>query len=383
MALEVGEEELRRSEAWLIHAQKLSHTGNWVYNAKATQYLYWSDEAYRIWGFDSLRGPPSRRNMWRRVHPNDRDSVRQEVQDSLRERRDFVAEFRLLLPDGTVKYLRATSSHLFSSRGELLEAVSSHIDVTDWKRAQEERERLRQLEAELTHMNRLIIMGELAASLAHEITQPIAAARNNARASLNFLSTQPPNLPEVREALDCILNEADRAERIIGRIRDQVKKAPARIDRLNLNQAIDEVIGLTRGEIAKNGIAVQTRFAEELPNVRCDRVQLQQIVLNLILNAIEAMSATDDDVRELSVSTEHGEASEVLVTVCDSGPGIDPDRRRQVFDAFYTTKPSGLGMGLSICRSIIDAHGGRLWADANEPKGAAFKFTLPSAERGP
>ena len=148
-ALKDREEALRRSEAWLIQGQKLSHTGNWVYTAAATQYLYWSEESYRIWGFDPLRGLPSREDMWRRIHPDDRDAVRKEVQDALREKRDFVAEFRLLLSDGTVKYLRATTSHLFSSRGELLEAVSSHIDVTDWKRAQEESERLRQLEAEI------------------------------------------------------------------------------------------------------------------------------------------------------------------------------------------------------------------------------------------
>jgi PAS domain S-box-containing protein len=380
-ALKDREEALRRSEAWLIQGQKLSHTGNWVYNAAATQYLYWSEESYRIWGFDPLRGLPSREDMWRRIHPDDRDAVRKEVQDSLRENRDFVAEFRLLLPDGTVKYLQATTSHLFSSRGELVEAVSSHIDVTDQKRARDEHERLRQLEADLTHMNRLTMMGELTASLAHEITQPIAAARNNARASLNFLSKQPPDLAEVREALGCIVEDADRAGQIIGRIRDQVKKAPARMDRFNLNEAIDEVIGMTRSEIARNGVRVQTRLTDELPDVQGDRVQLQQIVLNLILNAAEAMSASDDHIRELSVGATRSGANDILVAVRDSGPGIDPARRERVFDAFYTTKPSGLGMGLSICRSIIDAHGGRLWVEANEPCGAAFQFILPGAER--
>jgi PAS domain S-box-containing protein len=380
-ALKDREEALRRSEAWLIQGQKLSHTGNWVYNAAATQYLYWSEESYRIWGFDPLRGLPSREDMWRRIHPDDRDAVRREVQDALRENRDFVAEFRLLLPDGAIKYLQATTSHLFSPRGELVEAVSSHIDVTDQKRARDEHERLRQLEADLTHMNRLTMMGELAASLAHEITQPIAAARNNARASLNFLSKQPPDLAEVTEALGCIVEDADRAGQIIGRIRDQVKKAPARMDRFNLNEAIDEVIGMTRSEIARNGVRVQTRLTDELPDVQGDRVQLQQIVLNLILNAAEAMSESDDHIRELSVGATRSGANDILVAVRDSGPGIDPARRERVFDAFYTTKPSGLGMGLSICRSIIDAHGGRLWVEANEPCGAAFQFILPGAER--
>ena len=186
-ALRDSEEALRRSEAWLTQAQRLSHTGNWVYNATTMLYLYWSDESYRIWGFDPLQGLPSRENMWQRIHPDDRDRVREEVQEALRQKRDFAAEFRIVLPDGTVKYLEATTHHEFSSLGALVEAVSTHVDVTERKRAQDEHERLRQLEADLAHMNRLSMMGELTASLAHEITQPIASARNNARAALNFL----------------------------------------------------------------------------------------------------------------------------------------------------------------------------------------------------
>ena len=186
-ALRDSEEALRRSEAWLTQAQRLSHTGNWVYNATTMRYLYWSDESYRIWGFDPLQGLPSRENMWQRIHPDDRDRVREEVQEALRQKRDFAAEFRILLPDGTVKYLEATTYHEFSSLGALVEAVSTHVDVTERKRAQDEHERLRQLESDLAHMNRLSVMGELTASLAHEITQPIASARNNARAALNFL----------------------------------------------------------------------------------------------------------------------------------------------------------------------------------------------------
>ena len=177
------------------------------------------------------------------------------------------------------------------------------------------------------------------------------------------------------------MGDADRAGQIIDRIRDHIKKAPPRNDRFDLNEAIDEVIGLARSAIAKNGVSVQTRLAEGLLAVQGDRVQLQQVVLNLILNAVEAMSAVDEGVRELLLSTEQSETYGVLVAVRDSGPGIDPERREHVFDAFYTTKSSGVGMGLSICRSIIGAHGGRLWVDENEPRGAVFQFTLPSAER--
>jgi signal transduction histidine kinase len=239
------------------------------------------------------------------------------------------------------------------------------------------RERLRQVEADLAHMNRLSIMGELAASLAHEVTQPIATARNNARAAMNFLDKRPPELGEVREAVGCIVGDADRAGEIIDRIRDHIKKAPPRRDHFDLSEAVKEVIVLAQGAITKNGVSVQTRLAEGLLPVQGDRVQLQQVVLNLILNAVDAMGLVDAGARELLVSIEQNHTNGVLVAVRDSGPGIDPERRERVFEAFYTTKSNGVGMGLSICRSIIDAHGGRLWADANEPLGAVFQFTLP------
>jgi PAS domain S-box-containing protein len=344
------------------------------------QYLYWSDESYRIWGFDPLQGLPSREHMWQRIHPGDRDRVREEVQEALRQKRDFTGEFRILLPDGTVKYLEATTHHEFSSLGALVEAVSTHVDVTERKRAQDEHQRLHQLEADLAHMNRLSMMGELSASLAHEITQPIASARNNARAALNFLAKQPPDLGEIWEALGCVVGDADRAGNIIDRIRDQVKKAPPRKDRFDLNEAINEVIVLAGSAVTKNGVSVQTRLTEGLAPVQGDRVQLQQVVLNLILNAVEAMGSVEAGARELLISSEQSQTNGALVAVRDSGPGIDPERLERVFEAFYTTKSGGVGMGLSICRSIIDAHGGRLWADVNEPRGAAFQFTLPSAE---
>jgi signal transduction histidine kinase len=243
-----------------------------------------------------------------------------------------------------------------------------------------ERERLRQLEADLAHMNRLSIMGEQAASLAHEVKQPIAAARNNACAALHFLDRHPPDLDEVREALGSVVGDADRAGDIIDRIRDHIKKAPSRKDRFDLNKAINEVIVLAQGAITTNRVSIQTRLTDGLFPVQGDRVQLQQVVLNLILNAIEAMSSIDDTARELSISSEQSQADGVYVAVRDSGPGIDPDHLERVFEAFYTTRSGGMGMGLSICRSIIDAHGGQLWAEANEPRGAVFQFTLPATE---
>jgi len=243
---------------------------------------------------------------------------------------------------------------------------------------QEQTAKIRTVQAELAHVSRVTTLGQFTASIAHEVNQPIAAARNNARAGLNFLDRRPPDLAEVREALDCIVGDTDRAADIIDRIRDHIKKAPPKKEHFDLNEAIDEVVVLARSAISKNGVSVQTPRAERVLPVEGDRVQLQQVVLNLILNAVEAMGSVQEGPRELSISTEQTQANGVLVAARDSGPGIDPENIERVFEAFYTTKSSGVGMGLSICRSIIDAHGGRLWAEPNEPRGAVFQFTLPA-----
>jgi PAS domain S-box-containing protein len=264
---------------------------------------------------------------------------------------------------------------LFKEGGK--EAVAFVLDLTERKRAEEA---VRELESDFAHMNRVSMMGELAASLSHEITQPMASARNNARAAQNFLDMQPPDLSETREALACVVGDVDRAGDIIDRIREHMKKTPPRKERFDLNAAINEVIVLARSVITRNGVSVQTRLADHLIPIQGDRVQLQQVVLNLILNAVEAMGSVEAGARALSISTEQDHTS-VIVAVRDSGPGIAPDHFDRVFEAFYTTKSSGVGMGLSICRSIIDAHGGRLWAEANEPRGAVFQFTLPGGER--
>jgi PAS domain S-box-containing protein len=257
------------------------------------------------------------------------------------------------------------------------ERVAFVLDLTERKRAEEA---LRELESDFAHMNRVSTLGELAASLSHEIAQPIASAYNNARAAENFLEMEPPDLGEVREALGCIVADTDRAGEIIDRIRELIKKAPPRKERFDLNAAINEVIILARSVTSRNGVLVEIRLADGLSFVQGDRVQLQQVLLNLILNGVEAMGSVEAHARELLISTEREQTS-VLVAVRDSGPGIDPTHLERVFDAFYTTKSAGTGMGLAISRSIIDAHGGELWAAANEPRGAVFRFTLPDAER--
>ena len=222
-------------------------------------------------------------------------------------------------------------------------------------------------------------MGQLAASVAHEISQPIATARNNARAALRFSCRNPADMEGIREALCCVLKDIDRAGALINSIREQLKKSAPRKGNFDLNSAIMGMIALARNDMATTGVSVHTRLAEGLPPVEGDPVQLQQVVLNLILNAVEAMNSVDGR-RELLISTEQDQAHELLVAVRDSGPGIDPEYIDRVFEPFYTTKASGTGMGLSICRSIIDAHGGRLWADANDPWGAVFQFTLPAGK---
>jgi PAS domain S-box-containing protein len=365
-----AEDGLRRSEAYLAEAQKLSHSGSAAYTETKVHYL--SEEAFRMFGFDPREGLPSRKAALERIHPDDRERARKEARKSVEQKKDYKLEYRFLLPDGTVEYIEADAHPKFSASGELVEVVSTIIDVTERKRAEAQ-------VAELAHLSRVMTLGQFTASIAHEVNQPIGSARNNARTALNFLDRNPPDLSEVREALGCIVADADRAGGIIERIRDQTKKVPARSDSFDLNRAIEEIIGLAQSMITENGVSVQIRLASGMAPVQGDRVQPQQVVLNLILNAVEAMRSIEMDERQLSISTEQSDANGTLVAVRDSGSGIDPEHLELVFEAFYSTK-SGMGMGLSICRSIIAAHGGRLWADSTESGGALFQFTLPSVK---
>jgi PAS domain S-box-containing protein len=288
--------------------------------------------------------------------------------------RDF--ELARPTPDGGKRYVSVSGLPVFDKAGRFIgyRGVARHI--TERKRAEEA---LRDMQMELAHANRVATMGQLSASTAHEVKQPIAATVANAQAALRWLGRQPPGLEEARQSLALIVQDGMRAGDIVDGIRALIKKAPSRKERVDINAAIRDVIELTRGEAVKNGVSVQTDLAGGgLPLIEGDRVQLQQVILNLIMNAVEAMSGVSGGARELLLSTRKAEPNGVLVGVRDSGPGPATATLERLFEAFYTTKPGGLGMGLSICRSIIEAHGGRLWASANVPRGATFEFTLPA-----
>jgi C4-dicarboxylate-specific signal transduction histidine kinase len=262
------------------------------------------------------------------------------------------------------------------------QGVAFVVDLTERKRAEgevrESERRYREVQMQLAHANRVATTGQLSASIAHEVNQPLAAVVTNAGASLRWLDYDPPDVAEARAGLERILKAGTRAGDIIGRLRRLVRKAPLQKEPLDLDETILEVVALTRGEVVKNDVLVQTQLAEGLPPIHGDRVQLQQVILNLIVNAVDAMTGVGKGSRELLISTGRAEPDGVLVAVRDSGLGLSPESLERLFETFYTTKPGGMGVGLSICRSIIEAHGGRLWATANVPRGAIFQFTLPA-----
>jgi PAS domain S-box-containing protein len=497
---------LQRSEGYLAETQKLTRTGSWAWDVRSQKVLYCSEEMFRIYGLDPQEHLPTRKNFQQRVHPEDRNRVDERFARVVSERIDSFDEYRVLLPDGTVKHVNSSGHPVLDGNGELIEFIGTATDVTertraeealreseakfsdyaatasDWlweigpdykftlltenafhsdptdrigtfcwdhaldletepekwrlvwatldsrkpfrdfvycsvdgsgspmyvkvsgkpvfdaggrfrgyrgtgtdvtalrtveAEARESEQRYRKVQLELAHANRVVTMGQLTASITHEVNQPITAAVTYALAARRFLSAEPPNLQEVDDALSLIVKEGNRAGEVVGRIRALINKAPARKDAVAINDTILEVIALTRTEAANNSVSVRTRLAEGSPHVQGDRVQLQQVLLNLIINAIEAMREVDEQERELLIST-RDEPDGVSVEVRDSGPGFAPAALDRVFEAFYTTKPGGLGLGLSICRSIIEAHHGRLSASPNVPRGAVFRFIAPA-----
>ena len=292
------------------------------------------------------------------------------------------SEARVRRADGQYRWLLIRNVPLRDEGGKIVKWYGTSTDIDDRKRAEEERERLRQLEADLAHINRVSIMGELGASIAHEVNQPLAGVVSNASACLRWLAGEVPNVEEVREGLHRIVRDGKRAGEVIARIRALTRRAEMPREQLDLNDTMREVLALVGDEAKGKSVIIRTRFAEDLSLVSGDRVQLQQVVLNLVMNGIEAMSSVGERARELLITTRNVDADQVQVSVEDSGIGIDPQKLDKIFDSFYTTKPSGMGMGLSISRSILQAHGGRLWATAKDGPGTIFHFTLPKYYEG-
>jgi signal transduction histidine kinase len=287
------------------------------------------------------------------------------------------SELRVRGADGQYRWLLIRNVPLQDERGKIVKWYGTSTDIEDRKRAEEERAKVLQLEAELAHINRVSMMGELAASIAHEVNQPLSGIVSNGSACLRWLAGDVPNVEEVREAVGDIVRDGKRAGEVIARIRALTKRTVPLREKLDLNDTVREVLALVGDEAKKNGVMIRTRFAGDVLHVLSDRVQLQQVVLNLVMNGIEAMSGVEDRSRELIITTRNIDADQVQVSVADSGPGLEPKAASRIFDPFYTTKASGMGMGLSICRSILQNHGGRLWATANDGPGASFHFTLP------
>ena len=374
-----AEATLRQTEAYLEEAQRLTHTGSWAWNVARRENVHWSQEQYRLFGLDPESNSPSFEKAFQRIHPEDQATFNKAVERAIRERSDFEVDFRIVLPDGSTKYSRSVGHPVFSATGELVEFVGTGIDMTERRQAEKERERLRQVQADLAHINRATTMGELTASLAHEINQPIAAAATDARTCLRWLAREQPDIGEARESAERMVNAVTRAADIISRLRQLFKKGAPQTSLVDVREGIQEMVVLLRSEASRHSVLILTELSEGLPRVVADRVQLQQVLMNLMLNGIEAMQDTKSG-GQLTIRSLRGEGGQSLISVSDTGKGLPPDQADQIFNAFFSTKAQGTGMGLSISRSIIESHGGRLWATSNSGRGATFNFTLPSAE---
>jgi PAS domain S-box-containing protein len=367
-----AENALRRSKAYLAEAQRLSQTGSFSWRP-ATDTHTWSEETYRIYQLDPAV-KPTLELIRTRVHPADL-AFFEIAKRAGQEGKDFAFEHRLLLADGSIKYVQIVAHRTHSEPGEPMEFVGAAMDITERKRSEDTLDKMR---LDLAHVSRISTLGQMAASIAHEINQPLAGIVLNGNASLRWLAGDPPHLGEAREATRRIVRDGQRAGEVITRLRSLFRREGIPSEQLAMNDVIQEVIAITRGEVQKGGANLHLRLAPDLPSVTGDRVQLQQLMLNLIMNAVEAMGEVEDRPRDIFISTISGEGNEVQVAVQDSGLGLDPQRKEKLFDAFYTSKSVGMGMGLAISRSIVEHHGGHLWAVSNDGPGATFLFTIPS-----
>jgi len=369
-------EELRREQTYLAQAQSLVQIGSWATNFATGRIHHISDETFRLHGFDPSEGPVSLERFFNTLHPEDEPAVKAIIENAIQTRTDYdIREFRICrADDGRIRFLRTIGHRNPSS--EPGEYVGITMDVTERKRAEEERERLRQLEAELAHINRVNMMGELAAALAHEIKQPIAASITSSNALLRWLAHDPPDLERARATAARIEQDANRAADVINSLQSFYRTGtPAERHIVDVKETIGEMTGLLRGEADRHSIKIHTELGADTPNILANRVQLQQVFMNLMLNAIEAMKDTGG---ELTIRSRANPEGRLIVSISDTGIGLPAQSTEQIFDPFHTTKPQGTGMGLTITRSIVESYGGRVWATANERAGATFHFVLPS-----
>ena len=366
---------LKRSEAYLAEAQRLTHTGSCAIDGTNREILYWSEEMFRLFSFEP-QGLPTWDQWVQRIHPQDRDKFQMAGDRTFLDKVHCDVEFRTMTPDGTVKQIHGIGHPVLSPSGELVQVVGTMVDVTERRRADEARERLRQLEADLAQMNRVSTIGELTASLAHEIKQPIGAAVTNAEVCVRLLDRAQPDIGDAREAALEMIKDARRAADIIDRVRSLYEKGSSELETIEVNEAIGEMVIMLQNEANRHSVTVRADLGEGLPMVMADRVQLQQVLLNLMLNGIEAIRDTSG---QLSIKSQLTEDGQLLISVTDTGVGLPTENVDQIFNPFFTTKYKGTGLGLAISRSIVESRGGRIWATPNSGPGATFYFTLPSS----
>ena len=366
------QDRLRRQMDYFALGQKITSTGSWAWNPASGE-LFWSREHFRIFGLDPENNKVSYPVFFQMVHASERLQMERELQETVRAGRDFDCEYRIVRRDGQVRYIRSRAYPVFGESGELTEYVGTVADTTEQRQGEDS---LDSLHAELAQASRAITIGQVMATIAHEVNQPLAALVANAGAAVRWLAGDPPRIDKAQQALTRIARDGNRASDVIARIRALVSKTDIQRTPLNLNSIVQEVIVLVRTELRRNNITVRAHLDENLRPIRCDRVQMQQVLLNLIANAIEAMTAVMSQPRLLAIATA-ADAAGVIVSVKDSGVGLAEPLLERVFEPFYTTKPGGMGIGLAISRTIVEAHGGRIWAVPNEATGTTFRFRLP------
>ncbi|HYZ85624.1 MAG TPA: ATP-binding protein [Bryobacteraceae bacterium] len=375
--LKRAEERLQRSEAQLADGQRLSHTGTWGWNVGSGELIF-SHETFRILGFDPEKPAPSVAATMDRIHPDDRALVDRVIEAAIREREAYQFEVRLAVPDGPAKQVHCIGRPVINDSGDL-EFIGTVLDITARRSVEE---RLEIAQSQLAHMARVTTMGELTASIAHEVNQPLTAIIANGSACLRWLAGKEPNLDEARDAVSRIINEANRACQIVAKTSAFMRKSQPGIAPVQINKLIHEVLALIRHRVLRDGVSLRCELAKALHEAQGDSVQLQQVILNLVVNAMEAMLVRPEGERQLLVSTANDGPGTILVGVRDSGSGVEPRSAEDIFKPFFTNKPGGMGMGLAISRSIIEAHGGKLWCVPNDDRGATFWFSLPITSSG-